>query len=196
MGRKLSFCKEQVLAEAARLFCANGYEKTCMRDIARALNIPIASLYHSFGDKEALLIEVMEKYIALYVQPAMGVLKDAPAVVPALHAYFEGAIQPMQCDGRREGCMLMHAATELGEVAPRAAALAQRTLRYMHHHFVQMVERGQAAGDVAADRSAEFFGMHVMGILTSIKAWQRMGMEAEKLRDYAQQAVQVLEVRG
>jgi len=44
----------QILSEAARLFAANGYDRTSMRDIAAACGISKALLYHHFVDKDAI----------------------------------------------------------------------------------------------------------------------------------------------
>lgn len=44
----------QILSEAARLFAANGYDRTSMRDIATACGISKALLYHHFLDKDAI----------------------------------------------------------------------------------------------------------------------------------------------
>src|ERR1043166_6128824 len=47
--------KEQIIATAARLFKKDGYAATSMRDIAAALEIEAASLYHHIKSKEEIL---------------------------------------------------------------------------------------------------------------------------------------------
>lgn len=41
----------EILRESARLFAANGYDGTSMQDIANAVGIKKASIYHFFADK-------------------------------------------------------------------------------------------------------------------------------------------------
>src|SRR5215471_7616169 len=53
-GRRAAMCRT-----AAQLFRDRGYDATSVRDIARALGLTKAGLYHHFGSKEALLFEIM-----------------------------------------------------------------------------------------------------------------------------------------
>ena len=49
----------QVYDVAARLICAKGYDATSMNDIADALNLTKAGLYHYVDGKQGLLFKVM-----------------------------------------------------------------------------------------------------------------------------------------
>lgn len=60
--------KEQILSAAAQLFKQKGYQASSMRDIATALNIEAASLYHHIKSKEEILeiicFEMARKFLA------------------------------------------------------------------------------------------------------------------------------------
>lgn len=51
--------RRQIYIEAARLFVDKGYEATSMSDIAEAVRITKAGLYHFVSSKEALLFTIM-----------------------------------------------------------------------------------------------------------------------------------------
>lgn len=51
--------RERILYEAAELFLSNGYGDTSLRDIAAAVGIQPASIYHHFGSKEELFTEIL-----------------------------------------------------------------------------------------------------------------------------------------
>lgn len=58
----MSDARERVLAAAERLFVERGYSSVTVKDIAKAVGIHHASLYHHIPDgKEKLFIEVMER---------------------------------------------------------------------------------------------------------------------------------------
>ena len=60
-----STAKERVLVVAEKLFSERGYDSVTLRDIAQALNIRQASLYHHFPNgKEQLFVEVTERSLA------------------------------------------------------------------------------------------------------------------------------------
>jgi AcrR family transcriptional regulator len=50
--------REEILAAAADLFWANGYAGTTMSELASAMNLRKASLYHHIDKKETLLYEL------------------------------------------------------------------------------------------------------------------------------------------
>lgn len=51
--------KDQIIAEASRLFVEKGFEKTTMEDIATALDIYKGSLYYHIRSKAALFYEIL-----------------------------------------------------------------------------------------------------------------------------------------
>jgi AcrR family transcriptional regulator len=71
---------EQIYFEAARLFVQNGFAGTSMSDIAKAVNITKAGLYHFVSGKEELLYTIMsfglDQLEEEVVRPALAV-KDA-----------------------------------------------------------------------------------------------------------------------
>lgn len=55
-----SVSRSDILHAAADVLQRNGYEATTMKDIAAAVNLTAASLYHHFRNKDALLLAVLE----------------------------------------------------------------------------------------------------------------------------------------
>jgi AcrR family transcriptional regulator len=51
--------RAEICRTAARIFRDRGYDATAMSDIARALRMTKAGLYHYFASKEAMLFEIM-----------------------------------------------------------------------------------------------------------------------------------------
>jgi AcrR family transcriptional regulator len=55
--------QELIYQAAVRLFRERGYHATSVRDIAAAVGIQPATIYHYFGGKEALLFTIMERVL-------------------------------------------------------------------------------------------------------------------------------------
>src|SRR5213592_2040036 len=51
--------RAEICRAAARIFRDKGFDATAMSDIARALRMTKAGLYHYFPSKEAMLFEIM-----------------------------------------------------------------------------------------------------------------------------------------
>lgn len=83
--------KDEILETASRLFAETGL-RTSLQDIADACGIRPGSLYHHFDSKEALVVELIERYHAELDQLAANAAKEladcdasaAPEMVVAL----------------------------------------------------------------------------------------------------------------
>lgn len=60
-----SVSREDIILAAADVLQRKGYEATTMKDIAAAVNLTAASLYHHFRNKDSLLLAVMEAGLEL-----------------------------------------------------------------------------------------------------------------------------------
>ena len=58
LGIRESHHTERIIAEATQLFAEQGYHRTGIADIERAVGLGRGALYYHIGDKEALLYEV------------------------------------------------------------------------------------------------------------------------------------------
>jgi len=71
---------EQIFAEAVRIFREKGYHATSMRNIADAVGLQKASLYHYIPSKEALLFKIFERSSGALTQQleAISASRDSP----------------------------------------------------------------------------------------------------------------------
>jgi TetR/AcrR family transcriptional regulator, cholesterol catabolism regulator len=67
--------RDDILLAAADVLQRNGYEATTMKDIAAAVNLTAASLYHHFRNKDALLLAVLEaglEQVTFQIEPILN----------------------------------------------------------------------------------------------------------------------------
>ncbi|HLT68072.1 MAG TPA: helix-turn-helix domain-containing protein, partial [Microbacterium sp.] len=58
---RVAWKREQIIVEAGRLFSRQGYERTSVADIARAVGVSQASIFYYFTDKAALFRAIFER---------------------------------------------------------------------------------------------------------------------------------------
>ncbi|TBH16057.1 TetR/AcrR family transcriptional regulator [Thermus thermamylovorans] len=81
--------KDRILEEAAKLFTEKGYEATSVQDLAEALGLSKAALYHHFRSKEEILYEVSLLALRGLVEAGERALKE-PDPKRALLAFMQG----------------------------------------------------------------------------------------------------------
>ena len=70
-----SVSRDDIITAAADVLHRSGYEATTMKDIAAAVNLTAASLYHHFKNKDALLLAVLEgglDYAIARIEPILA----------------------------------------------------------------------------------------------------------------------------
>jgi AcrR family transcriptional regulator len=76
LGRPREFDREAALEAAMFLFWRKGFEATSMNDLCDAMGVRSPSLYAAFGSKEALYLEVMERYVETHGPPIWAGLAE------------------------------------------------------------------------------------------------------------------------
>ena len=71
--------RENLLAVAARVFAARGYDRTTMRDLSRASQMSLAGMYYYVRGKEDLLFEIQRACFSRVREGAERALADVPA---------------------------------------------------------------------------------------------------------------------
>jgi AcrR family transcriptional regulator len=90
-----------ILRAAATLIAERGYHGASMRDLARAVGLQMASLYHHFGSKQELLVAIMREAMAdltTYVSDAIEAAGSDPrgrlAAAIRAHVRFHAERRP------------------------------------------------------------------------------------------------------
>jgi len=66
--------KEAILESAAQVFRQKGYHGASMADIAEAVQLQKASLYHHFASKQDILLELLDRAIDMVIERMQPVL--------------------------------------------------------------------------------------------------------------------------
>lgn len=60
--------RNEILFAAAQIFGQKGYHATSMQDIAQAVNLQKASLYHHVSSKQEILVELLDQALDLLIE--------------------------------------------------------------------------------------------------------------------------------
>jgi len=68
--------KKEILNAAAEIFRIKGYHATSMSDIAEAVNLQKASLYHHVSSKQDILLELLDQALELLTSEIIDIAQD------------------------------------------------------------------------------------------------------------------------
>jgi TetR/AcrR family transcriptional repressor of nem operon len=192
MPAEKQFDVDVALTRAMTRFWAQGYEATSIQDLVAAMGINRGSLYATFGDKRRLFLEALRKYDHEYRDRGLSALAANNGPRAAILAAFEGAIEAT-AGGNRDGCLLVNTALELSPHDREVAAVVAEGLRETERFFRDMIEGGQAQGEIPAELGAEETARALLGLFVGLRVLSRSRPEPPLLRALADQASALLQ---
>lgn len=148
-GRPRTFDRDIALRSAMNLFWERGYEGTSMKDLTEVMGIASASIYASFGPKEALFREAIALNAATQGQPPRIALRDQPTAQAAIDAMLRAVADTITIPDSPRGCMLvLSAPTGAVENHPVREFLAS-VRQAQFNDIRERLARGVRDGDLA-----------------------------------------------
>jgi TetR/AcrR family transcriptional repressor of nem operon len=148
-GRPRSFDTDAAVERAMDVFWSRGYHGTALPDLLRATKLSRGSLYAAFGDKHALFLRALDRYIADALARMDVEFGPRRAPVDGLRAYLTGYVERTSGAKGRRGCLLVATAMEL---AGRDTDVDRRIgsfFKAMEAKVAGALSRAKAAGELA-----------------------------------------------
>ncbi|MFB6436169.1 TetR/AcrR family transcriptional regulator [Streptomyces sp. NPDC056411] len=111
-GRK-QFDVDQALDQAMRVFWQRGYADASLDALGSATGLGRGSLYGTFGGKDALFRQCLDRYASMYgarYEEALAAHPDDP--VRAVEAFFEVVLARIADPGVPGGCLVAQSAAQ------------------------------------------------------------------------------------
>ncbi len=194
MARPQEFDRREVVARAMDVFWRNGFEATSISDLVAATKLNRGSLYNTFGDKAGLFAAVMEAYAA--AAPSSELVRVSETGGPARQAmetYFAALVERGSTDKERRGCLIVNTAAELVSRDPRVAQWMETAARLLEEALTVLVERGQAAGEIAPWRDSRALGRFLFAAAQGLIVTGKMNPDPAVLEDVAAMALSLLD---
>jgi len=193
MPRPREFEESTALDAAMACFWSRGYEATSVRDLAGAMGLSAASLYNAFGDKRALFVKSLERYLDQSMRARIERLERSLAPKQAVLTFISDIVERSANDRERRGCFLINSALD---VAPHDKALGgviAARLGELEAFFRRSIEAAQAEGTVPQERDARDIARLLLGVVLGIRVLARSKPDRALLQGVARPALALLD---
>jgi AcrR family transcriptional regulator len=154
--------EERVHREAARLFRKQGFTKTSTRELANAVGLQSASLYHYMTTKEDLLSAICLRGYDLIIDAVREATNDVPG-----DQVLDRAIRANMATAIANRDVYLTTLAEVKSLSPRARREVDRKRREYTALLSDLIERAQRSGFLRDDIPAE----HLLLILRNQLSW-------------------------
>ncbi|MGK0362748.1 MAG: TetR/AcrR family transcriptional repressor of nem operon, partial [Bradymonadia bacterium] len=176
MGRPRQYDTETALDAAQVAFWSHGYASTSVADLCTATGLKKGSLYQAFGDKHALFMRVLDRYLAGGRAMFVAIGQAEPdAVVPSIRAWLTMASAGACVQSGPGGCMAVNSLVELG---PHDAAVESALAAHfgaLREALRTALTRAQQAGIVRSDRAADDLARYLETMVSGLATGGRGG---------------------
>ena len=178
MPRPREFETDAAIEQAMQLFWAKGFDATSLDDLCDATGLGRSSLYAAFGDKRALLLKALDRYVergAARISRAVGhgPIREGLTELLRLH------VNEIAAGPGRRGCFVGNCTVELArrdpEVQARVRAGLERNESILRAALLRARADGELSEAVDAEAVAKFLisslqGLRVVGKSNSDRA--------------------------
>jgi TetR/AcrR family transcriptional repressor of nem operon len=193
MPRPREFNEETALEAAIDCFWHRGYEATSVRDLAASMGISGPSLYNTFGDKHALFVQALERYLDHSTRARIKRLEESLPPKQAVRRFIEEIIERSVSDRERRGCFLINSALEVAPHDRELGAIIAERLGEIEAFFRRSIKAAQAEGTVPRDRVPKDLARLLLGVLLGIRVLARSKPDRALLEGVARPALALLD---
>ncbi len=148
-GRPREFDRDEVLDKAMRLFWEQGYDATGIAQLGEHLGIGRQSLYATFGDKQTLFREALQRYGDQIIADVVSKLDAAGSGLENIHKVLDmwesNAARKNFC-----GCLVTNSISELGVREPELATILKHKLDRLEAAFSRALKRARENGEISS----------------------------------------------
>lgn len=150
MARPMKFDREEAIRIATEAIRSDGYEHSSVKALSERLGISRSSFYNTFGTREALFAEVIDRYAPTAPDaPLYGEVKGP--ILPLIERVVRAICHVRTEDAGGKGCIIVNSIAELCPApegpAPLLADLAARSTQRIEDLLTMAREGGEIAGD-------------------------------------------------
>jgi TetR/AcrR family transcriptional regulator, transcriptional repressor for nem operon len=193
MARPREFDEAVALEAAVECFWHRGYKATSVRDLADRMGISAPSLYNTYGDKHALFVRALERYLDHSTRARIKRLEDTLPPKQAVRRFIEEIIERSVNDRERRGCFLINSALEVAPHDRKLGSFIAERLAEIEAFFYRSIKAAQAEGVVPQDRGASDVARLLLGVLLGIRVLARSKPERALLEGVARPALALLD---
>jgi AcrR family transcriptional regulator len=190
-GRPRRFCEETALEAAMRLFWERGYEGASLSDLTEAMAMNRASLYATFGDKEALFLRALARYEEGPASYWKIALEEATAA-DVIKILFTGSVNLLGDPRNPRGDLITQGAlaTGVGSMPIKQALIDRR--KSGEAELLTRFKRAKAEGDLPQTANVHDLAGYVCTILYGLRVLAANGDSKAGLKRVADMALKML----
>jgi AcrR family transcriptional regulator len=160
---------EVIRSEAATLFQRQGYRKTSLEDIAKAVGVSKPTLYTYVDSKLELLEQIVAEVMVTLDEGLMSILDNQDTAEAKLRASI--LLQSRAAAEQRNYYQLLF--SEQPDLSDTMQDRINEWARSINHRYAKLIDQCRADGIISSDIDPSVAANLILGMMTSVSRWYR-----------------------
>ena len=175
-GRPRTFDLEAALDRAVEVFWKHGFHDASLQELTEAMGLSKPSLYAAFGDKEALYLKALARYVSCLIKRHATALDDEADGRRAVRSFLRSLASMLADPALPGGCFIINGTADCGgSTVPASVEVALRNaLQGSEAMVLERLKRAQRDGELDPDAQPEalaaLFGSIIAGLAVMAKS--------------------------
>jgi TetR/AcrR family transcriptional regulator, transcriptional repressor for nem operon len=192
MPRPREFEELAALDRAMQVFWKRGFENTSMDELVKATGVHRGSIYTTFGDKQALFLKSLDRYLNLERTQLTALLQAAPSKLTVIRSILEGIAEDSARKNSR-GCFMVNSIVERAPHDSETRARAHDCLTRLSKVFEAALTQAQRTGELGKDVNVSALAIFLVNTVQGMRVLGRAGVSRRQLLASVDIAMKVFE---
>jgi TetR/AcrR family transcriptional regulator, copper-responsive repressor len=184
-GRPRAFDADLALDRAVEVFWKHGFQGASLHELTEAMGLSKPSLYAAFGDKEALYLKTLDRYVKLLVARHAAALNDEADGRRAVERFLRSLATMLADPALPGGCFIINGTADCGgSTIPASVEMALReALQATDTMLRSRLQRAQRDGELPADQQPASLAGMFSALVAGLAVLAKSGAPASKLNE-------------
>ena len=173
MPRPQAFDYDVALDQAIRLFWANGFSNTSIRDLLKVMEIGESSFYNNWKSKTNLYRCCLERYLETYATPWIKGLLEAPTAHEGFELFLDAIFVTQKDPSLPKGCLMARSLSSEVMDDPALRDFINGKWNQLQGLFISVLQQGKEQGEYVESFEpssvASLFAIYMQGILRIVQ---------------------------
>jgi AcrR family transcriptional regulator len=181
MGRPRKFDTDKAIDTAVDLFWRNGYDKTSLSDLTKAIRINSPSFYFAFGSKENLFRLAFERYVSAHASYVVEALQQ-PSARSVAERFLNGCAESYTNRAHGTGCLNITCGLPCSEGADPVRRDLAKWRDVVRTKLRDRFKQAKSSGDLPADADVDQLARYILVVAWGMAVAAESGANRADLR--------------
>lgn len=180
MARPMKFDRDRAIEIATETIRTEGYEQASVKALSEQLGITRSSFYNTFGSRESLFGEVIERYAPSAPDAALYGPVQAP-ILPILESVLRNICSVRSKDEHGRGCIIVNSICELCPSPDGPAAMLAEMVNSSLQRLEELLEIARLGNEIPAPSDVRALALALQNLMIGLNVMSKVVRSEDEL---------------